>query len=249
MAVFNSFTFDGIDSLENGIYITGEAVYNAPERMVEMITVPGKNGAIAIDQGRFENIEVKYPAGAFAFSQEDFAAKITKIRNILASRYSYKRIEDTYNPDEYRLGLYKSGLEVNAAAYSSAGEFDIIFDCKPQRWLKSGEVPETFTATGTIENPTDFTAKPLLVVTGYGQLTIGIQTFTIAEGASGATQQTYIDCESQEAWEEVGGYKQSRNDYIQNAGETFPELQAGENDIILGSNISQIEITPRWWRI
>lgn len=249
MAVFNSFTFDGIDSLENGIYITGEAVYNAPERMVEMITVPGKNGAIAIDQGRFENIDVKYPAGAFAFSQEDFAAKITKIRNVLASRYSYKRIEDTYNPDEYRLGLYKSGLEVDAAAYSSAGKFDIIFDCKPQRWLKSGEVPETFTATGTIENPTDFTAKPLLVVTGYGQLTIGQQTFTIVGGAGGLSQTLYIDCESQEAWEQVGEYKRSRNDHIQNAGDRFPELVNGENDIILGSNITQVTITPRWWRI
>ena len=249
MAIYNSFIFDGINSLDNGIYITGEAVYNAPERMVEMITVPGKNGAIAIDQGYFENIEVKYPAGAFAYSQEDFASKMTKIRNLLASRYEYKRIEDTYNPDEYRLGLYRSGLEVDAVAYSSAGEFEITFDCKPQRWLKSGETPETFTATGTIENPTDFTAKPLLVVTGYGQLTIGQQTFTIVEGAGGSSQTLYIDCESQEAWEQVGEYKRSRNDHIQNAGDRFPELVNGENDIILGSNISQVTITPRWWTI
>lgn len=249
MALFNSFIFDGIDSLEKGVYITGEAVYNAPERMVEMISVPGKNGAIAIDQGRFENIEVTYPAGAFEYTQEDFAAKIREIRNILVSRYTYKRLEDTYNPDEFRMGLYKSGLDVNAVAYSRAGEFNITFECKPQRWLKSGEEPETFTSTSSIENPTDFAAKPLLKVTGYGQLTIGLQTFTIAEGADGASQVIYIDCESQEAWQEVGGYKQSRNDYIQNAGETFPELIAGANDIILGANISEIQITPRWWRI
>lgn len=249
MAVFKSFTFDGINSLENGIYITGEAVYNAPERTVEMITVPGKNGAIAIDLGRFENIEVTYPAGTFAVTQEDFRQKIANIRNILASRFTYKRLEDEYNPDEYRLGLYKSGLDVNPAAYQSAGEFSITFDCKPQRWLKSGEQAEIFSASGSITNPTDFTAKPLLLVTGYGQLTIGLQTFTIAEGPQGAAQQIYIDCESQEAWEVVSGVKQSRNDYIQNAGETFPELIAGENDILLGSNISSIQITPRWWRI
>lgn len=249
MAIFKSFTFDGIDSMSQGIYITGQAVYNAPERMVEMISVPGKNGAIAIDQGRFENIEVTYPAGAFAATQEDFREKIANIRNILASRFTYKRLEDEYNPDEYRLGLYKSGLEVDAAGYHQAGEFQIVFDCKPQRWLKSGETPEIFTATGTIENPTAFDARPLLKVTGYGQLTVGDQTFTIAEGAAGAAQEIHIDCESQEAWEVVSGVKQSRNDYIQNAGETFPVLNAGENDVILGANISEIEITPRWWRI
>lgn len=249
MAVFNSFIFDGVNSLESGIYITGQAVYNAPERSVEMVSVPGKNGDIAIDRGRFENIEVTYPAGAFAAEQAEFGEKIARIRNILASRYTYKRLEDTYNPDEYRLALYKSGLDVDPAALSSAGEFEITFNCKPQRFLKSGDEEETFTAAGTIENPTDFTSKPLLLITGYGQLTIGQQTFTIAEGAQGASQQIYIDCESQEAWEYVGTYKQSRNDYIQNAGQTFPELAAGVNDVLPGANISRIKIIPRWWRI
>lgn len=249
MAIFKSFTFDGINSLDKGVYITGEAVYNAPERVVEMIEIPGKNGALAIDQGRFTNIEVTYPAGAYARSQEDFAEKIREIRNILASRYTYKRIEDEYNPDEYRLGLYKSGLDVAAVAYHIAGEFKITFDCKPQRFLKSGEEPQTFTNSDSITNPTDFASRPLLVVTGAGTITVGTETFTIAAGPQAASQIIYIDCESQEAWEEVEGAKQSRNDYIQNAGETFPVLAGGANDIILGSGISKIEITPRWWRI
>ena len=248
MAIFNSLTFDEINSLDKGIYITGQAVYNAPERVVEMVSVPGRNGNIAIDEGHFENIEVTYPAGCFAKNQIDFAAKIGEFRNILASRYQYKRIEDDYNPDEFRMGLYKSGLDVNSVSYNRAGEFNIVFDCKPQRWLKSGETSETYTATGTIENPTDFPARPLLVVTGAGILTVGDQTLTIVDG-SGANQVIYIDCESMEAWEEVGGGKVSRNDYIQNAGQAFPSLDGGENDIILGTGITKVEITPRWWRI
>ena len=137
MALFNSFTFDGINSLANGIFITGEAVFDAPERVVEMITVPGRNGEIAMDQGRFENIEVKYPAGCYADSMEDFADKIAAFRNELASRYTYKRLTDSYNPDEFRLGLYKSGLSVGALAYNDAGEFDVVFNCKmhPCQWV------------------------------------------------------------------------------------------------------------------
>jgi len=139
MAIFKALTFDGVNSLDYGIYITGEAVYNAPERAVEMINIPGKNGALALDQGRFENIEVTYHAGCFADSQADFADKVMQFRNALASRYTYKRLTDEYHPDEYRLGLYKSGLDVDAVRYGTAGEFDIVFDCKPQRFLTDGD--------------------------------------------------------------------------------------------------------------
>lgn len=248
MALFNSFTFDGQNSLDSGIYITGEAVFNAPERVVEMAEVPGRNGAIALDQGRFENIAVTYPAGCFADNMSDFADKVATFRNILASRYTYKRLIDTYHPDEFRMGLYRTGLEVEAVKYNSAGEFEIEFDCKPQRWLVSGETSQTFTSTGTITNPTLFGARPLLKVTGAGNLTVGTQTMTLIARSSSSSV-LWIDCESQEAWEVVGGAKISRNDYVQNAGEEFPILTGGSNDVILGSGITRVEITPRWWRI
>lgn len=248
MALFNSFTFDNENSLDSGIYITGEAVFNAPERVVNMVEVPGRNGAIAIDDGRFTNIAVTYPAGCFEDNMLNYAEKIAAFRNILSSRYTYKRLTDTYNPDEFRMGLYRSGLDVNSVRYNTAGEFQIEFDCKPQRWLVSGETPETFAATGSIENPTSFGARPLLAVTGAGSLTIGTQTMTII-ARSDPSAVLFIDCESQEAWEEIPGGRASRNDYVQNAGEEFPILLGGETDVILGSGITNVEITPRWWRI
>ena len=143
MAIFKSLTFDGVNSLDYGIYITGEAVYNAPERAVELVNIAGKNGALVLDQGRFENIEVTYHAGCFADNQEDFARKVMEFRNVLASRFHYVRLSDEYHSDEYRMALYKDGLEVDAVQYSTAGEFDITFNAKPQRFLTSGEVPVT----------------------------------------------------------------------------------------------------------
>lgn len=248
MALFNSLTFDGVNSLDSGVYITGEAVYNAPERQVNMVTVPGRNGTLALDQGRFENIEVTYPAGCFADDQTAFAEKVRNLRNEFASRVSYKRLSDTYHPDEYRLGVYKSGLEISPVRYNSAGQFDITFDCKPQRFLVSGETALVFTANGEIENPTLFASKPLLVVTGVGTINIGAYVLTVESGGS-SSQVINIDCETQEAWEVIAGAKLSRNDLIQNAGESFPELAAGTNNIILGTGITRLEITPRWWRI
>lgn len=51
-AMFKSFEFDGTDSRNFGVYITGAAVYNAPEREVEMISIPNRNGAFALEIGR-----------------------------------------------------------------------------------------------------------------------------------------------------------------------------------------------------
>lgn len=155
-AMYKSLTFDNKTSREYGVYITGEAVYNAPERAVEMISIPGRNGAFALDQGRFENIEVSYPAGIFAENETDFAQAVSDFRNFLCSKRGYCRLTDEYNPNEYRMAVYKSGLEVDPAQLR-AGEFTITFECKPQRWLTDGETPidigvwgDTETETGSI---------------------------------------------------------------------------------------------------
>ena len=141
-AIYKSLFFDGEDSRDYGVYITGEAVFNAPEREVEMISIPGRNGQLALDKGRFENIEVTYPAGIYADTEADFAEAISNFRNLLCSRRGYVRLQDEYHPDEYRMAVYKNGLEVENALLK-AGEFDIVFDCKPQRYLTSGEEPIT----------------------------------------------------------------------------------------------------------
>ena len=166
-AIYKALKFDNVSSRTYGVYITGEAVYNAPERDIEMITIPGRNGTFALDNGRFENIEVSYPAGIFADTEADFRQAISDFRNFLCSRRGYVRLTDEYNPNEYRMAVYKSGLDVDPAQLR-AGEFNIVFDCKPQRWLTSGETAVTVTSGDTLTNPTLFEASPLLEATGYG---------------------------------------------------------------------------------
>jgi phage-related protein len=168
-AIFKRLYFDGQSSGTYGVYITGEAVFSAPQRDVEMIKIPGRNGEFALDNGRFENIEVTYPAGIFADNEADFAEAISDFRNFLASRTGYCRLEDDYNPTEYRMAVYKSGLDVDAKVLK-AGEFDITFDCKPQRWLKDGETAVTMASGDTLTNPTLFESSPLLETAGSGTI-------------------------------------------------------------------------------
>lgn len=185
-AIFKGFTFNGIDSKDYGIYITGEAVFNAPERDVEFITIPGRNGDFALDHGRYHNIEVTYPAGFFGDNEADFAQGISDIRNILCSQKGYLRLEDDYNPGEYRMAVYKSGLEVSPAALKG-GEFDIAFTCKPQRFLTTGETPISLQSGDTITNPTLYDSAPQLQAWGYGDITINSETLSISNVPIGQT--------------------------------------------------------------
>lgn len=187
IGIYRSLTFGGIDSATYGVYITGEAVYNSPARSVETVNVPGRNGAILLDNGYFENIEVTYPAGIPGTDQSDFATKISDFRNAVLSQVGYQRLTDEYNPNEYRMATYISGLEVEAVEgqQGTVGEFELVFNCKPQRYLTSGEAAVAVANNGTITNPTLFDAKPLLQLKGYGNIAINGNAMAVNSGALG----------------------------------------------------------------
>ena len=180
--------FGDADSADYGIYISGDGVYNAPERAVEFVDVPGRNGAIALDQGRYNNIEITYPAGTFAKTQEEFRENLSAFRNAILSQKGYQRLEDTYHPEEYRMGVYSSGLEVSPAGYNQAGEFELVFNCKPQRWLTVGAYPIPVDSGDVLENPTPFESGPLLEITGYGDISFNGFTVSLENAALGVTQ-------------------------------------------------------------
>lgn len=193
--LFKSLRYGDIDTKEYDVYISGDAVFNSPARDVEMIEIPGRNGAYALDKRRYKNIDVTYPAGLGTKNEAEFRRKIEDLRNALSSKVGYQRLEDDYNGEEYRLAVYKSGLDVNPTMLR-AGQFDIVFDCKPQRFLKSGEIETPVTSGGIITNPTLFESHPLILVDGYGEFDINGEPITIQQGAvmgetilkNGATQ-------------------------------------------------------------
>ena len=166
-----TFTFNGESSDTYGILINVNSSFNAPERAGEMLSIPGRNGAYWHDLGRFENIEVTYHCVVGEATKPDFVDAMSDVRSWLCSPIGYCRLEDDYNPNEYRMAVYKSGLETDEPFVTGA-EFDIVFDCKPQRFLKSGETAVSVTSGDTITNPTRFDAKPLIEVVGYGDINI-----------------------------------------------------------------------------
>lgn len=225
------FTYNGISSADFGCYVANANQFDSPARDVESISVPGRNGELTIDKGRFNNQQLSYSM----YVRGDIRTRLSGLRNALTQNRGYLRLEDTYNPHEFYLARYIDVFTVNQSDRYRAG-FAVIFDRKPQRFLKSGEEVLEFSLSSIILNDTAQVAKPLLRVYGIGQFTVGTGTMTI----SSANTYTDIDCDLMDA------YKGSTN-CNGNVSGTFPTLTPGENTVTLGTGITKIEITPRWW--
>lgn len=173
--LFKGFTFGSISSKDYDVYITQEAAYNAPERDVESINIAGRNGAYILDKGRFLNIEVSYRCGIARDSESSFASRVRDFRNALSAQAGkYVRLTDDYNPNEFRQAAFLGGIDVSMAD-KRAGEFTVTFNCKPQRFLVSGESRSTLQRGVPFVNPTLFPSSPLydFEATGDGFFAVG----------------------------------------------------------------------------
>ena len=179
-----TFTFGGTSSSTYNMFITEAATYNVPERAVEMLEIPGRNGHFAMDLGRFENVEVTYHVVVHKDTNANFQTELSNVRNWLASKKGYQRLTDDYNSNVYRMAIFKDGIETDET-FTTGAEFDITFECKPQRWLTSGETATTVANNGTMSNPTLFDSEPLLAVKGYGDISFNGYTVTIENAPLG----------------------------------------------------------------
>ena len=227
--------FAGKSSREFGLYISGSGTFNAPQRDIEAVEIPGRNGTLTIDKKRFLNINISYPA----FVREKFRACTDAAREWLLESAGYRRLEDNYHPDEYRMARFTGPLDWNTRILNHSGECALSFDCAPQRFLKVGEIPHTLTASGTFVNPTVFEAKPLFRVYGTsGTLTVGNTAIEISE----IDEYVDIDCDTQNAYK---GTENCNNKVTP----VFPTFSAGQTGVMFSGGITSVIVIPRWWTI
>ncbi len=228
----NFFTLDGVPSADLNTWLASSTMFDAPERDVESIEIPGRNGNILYDNGRFKN----FGASVYCYVPKDMQTYVGALRNWLLSIKGYCRYEDTIHPDEYRMARYTGAFELEESDRVGA-TITLGFDCKPQRWLKSGENLRSISSGSILFNPTRFDALPLIVCSGNGTISMNGTTMTV----SGNSGQIYIDCDLQDAY--LGST--NKNSKITS---TFPKLSPGQNTITY-SGLTGVQIAPRWWTI
>lgn len=228
---------DGKNLADFGVYVSSLNTYKAPERDIESVKIEGRNGELTIDNKRYNNIDIEYPCILIG---DHFKDNIEGLRNYLYSKVGYVRIEDDFNPHEYRLGRVKGDFEATPLRYDNASVFEIVFDCRPERFIKSGERALTVPNGGIVKNPSLFESKPLIRVYGTGTLTINGQSITV-NTANGYTD---IDCEMMNCYK---GSTNCNGNVTMTTGDFF--TLKGGNNIINYSGFSSVEITPKWWKI
>lgn len=234
--------FNGISSKDIGLEVETFPEYEAPQKILDVISVPGRNGDLVIDTGTYKNVPRTYKVSIATFDKISYSQKMAQIAEWLYSANGYARLEDSYDEDFYRLAYYGDQTTFENI-FDQGGKATLKFICKPYRYLKSGEFPILFSTPGKIQNRTRNPAFPLLkIVTDntVGTVSIGNYSFEISEGAG---THINVDCDIQDAY--YGA--ESKNNYINLNGGDYPRIDPGEQVISFTGGVQSVEVIPRWW--
>lgn len=236
----NYFTINGKPCTDFGVQVSVGGALNSPSRDVTYHQIPGRNGDLIEDNGRFNNLTYTYRCILRGESSRDFREKFAGFRKWIGSMVGYNRIEDTYSPDEFRLGVVSTALSPEMVGSGVvAADFDVTINAKPQRFLKSGENAITVENGATLYND-GYAALPLITVYGSGAGVLNVGNYSIS--VSAIDEYVTLDCEAQDA------YKGATNKNS-TVSTTFPVLEPGDNAITFSGGITSVSIIPRWWRL
>lgn len=171
--------FGDVDSRDYNIEVFFKDVDHTPKRVYEIVEVPGRNGAIYIDQKRYEDVPVTYDC----IAPDDADRK--EFVNALAALLGYNRLEDSFNSDEFYNAVFDDDVDPHVTADRSQSTFTLHFTRSAQRYLTDGETAVSVDDGDTLTNPTLFEAHPLLMVEGYGTITFGGHTIRLTNEAMG----------------------------------------------------------------
>ena len=231
--------YGGEASSDYGIVVGDAPSFDKPIRRAEVYNVQGRNGSIVFQDGSFDDVTRSYKVW-FAEDNGDLADKTYALSGWLYSKTGYQRLEDSFEPDIFRLGYFNGSGELTNEMMQY-GEATLSFVCRPERFLKSGEQPLTVTNGDKLNNPTRFDAKPLLHVEGSGTVTITIAGVTIT--ITGLVDYINIDCDRMNAYRLE---TENKNSMVSG---TFPKLVPGSNTIATTGTVSKLVITPRFFTI
>lgn len=210
-----------------------------PSRKINTVNVPGRNGALIIDEHAYTNYTQMYDI--YISAEELRLPRAARaVARWLYTPSGYQRLEDSYEPDVYRLAYFSGPVEVENIL-NRFGRCTIEFNCKPQRFLRRGEAEIAIQSGGTIYNPTGFDALPLVTITGSGAGTLQIGGVTVRILALDGSMT--LDSDTQNAYDGT----LNRNADI--SAPDFPRLKAGENSVYFDGGITAVKIIPRWWTL
>lgn len=224
-----------------GISIDQSEIYQTPEKDYEFVEIPGMSGSLLFDNNRFKNITI--PVNCFIRS--DFPTKFRSLTNYLLSVNGYQKLTLPQDSGHFRMGAFRKATKSETGSFNKSGKFTLEFECKPQRYLDSGDSWYFPSSNTTINNQTRFTSKPLIRFYGNGTVRIGSYQITVA--GRGANTYIQIDCETMTCTN--GSTNLSSYVTLSNG---YPELPPGQTTVTYTTDSTSQRpfwIKYRWWEL
>lgn len=221
--------------------------YSFAEKDISIEHVSGRNGDIIINNNCYKNVTITYYLAKIFRSGEGFVAISNKIAEWLHSSESYAKLEDSYEPDYYRMAIFKNSGELSNY-YDQATTIEVQFECKPQKWLKVGDEPVNISNIDTtLKNPTNYNSKPIIEfdVASNVTVTIYVGTNTMTLSPTGSNTHVIIDCENMECYSSTSNL----NKYLTLNSNDFPILEKNSSTSVRITNATNAIIKPRWWTL
>lgn len=229
---------------------------DAPEPDYDAISVPGRNGDIHIWNKRWKNKMITY----HCFCPANARTVVPGVLAELMRTTGYRRITDTLHADYYKMGEYVGGT---TPAYLNGGNtatFDLTFDCKPQKWLLSGEEEVEITGTSAsyptrVPSPAGYNhpALPLLKITGYGLCRLMSPSYSVTISSDADVPITSLnpiihDCAINRTYNVSGtaSYDQYATVSIADAWVDNPGFNGFS---AYHASTATLKVVPRWWKL
>ena len=231
------FMFKDHSSLEFGLLISEKGSYKGASRDISYTSVPGRNGDLITDNGRYKNVNIPYKLTLLNNTEREFVELTHQIKGWLLAEQGYFRLWDSYDKKYFRLGSYSDEVDIEQELRDLGG-LSLTFNCKPFKYSFEGQQPVVFTAAGTLYNSEFFPSLPYIKITGSGTVTLTINNNAfVFKGI-----EEYIEIDS----EIMNAYKGTQPQNNKMTGAAFPTLLPGNNVISWVGNIKKLEIVPRW---
>lgn len=100
--------YGGESSSDYGMVVSEAPAYERPNRKQTIYTVPGRNGAVVFQDDAWEDVVRSYNVW-IAEGVQPLSVKISAFEAMLNSMKGWQRLEDSFEPDVFRLAYYSGG--------------------------------------------------------------------------------------------------------------------------------------------
>ena len=210
-----------------------------PSRKMTVTPIPGTNREVVEMEDAWENYDQPYEMFVGDGSPDSIQSALDDVARVL-SKKGWQTLLDDYNPDYYRLAYFPGNFEADNRK-TRVSTFELVFRCRAEWFLISGNTPENIGSGETIFNPTAYASKPLIHIEGSGNGNLTVNDTTMAFTNIG--DYLNIDCDEMDVYRLPA---ENRNDRM--TGE-FPTLKSGDNIVSFTGGITSVTITPKWFII